>query len=197
MVFMDNRNLKLQHKLSQDRQVVKIGDDSTGLLLKDNRVFIEQQPSQENEVANKAYVDSFFYQVFNCGYYATATGNFIPLNGYIIERTSTTSNNEFIAIVAPYNGVIEKVMWRSEAGQDGDTIFAIHESSDGTEVPNSTATTSITETIDIDDDTTHTFDINNLSSNVLSKGNIYAFKLTHPASPYDVNATIVIKWSIK
>ena len=31
---MDNRNLKLQHKLSQDRQVVKIGDDSTGLLLK-------------------------------------------------------------------------------------------------------------------------------------------------------------------
>ena len=53
---MDERNLKLQHKLSQDRQVVKIGDDSTGLLLKDNRVFVEQQPSDENEVATKKYV---------------------------------------------------------------------------------------------------------------------------------------------
>ena len=74
MVYMDERNLKLQHKLSQDRQVVKIGDDSTGLLLKDNRVFVEQNfqggstPVSPNNVLKNAdmsqsqLVDSSFSQ---------------------------------------------------------------------------------------------------------------------------------------
>ncbi len=87
-------------------------------------------------------------------------------------------------------------MWRSEIAQNGDTIFAIHESADGTEVPALVPATSLTEAIDIADDTTHTFDINNLSSNTLTKGNIYAFKITHPSAPYDTNVTVVIKWDL-
>ena len=182
--------------LASDKKPVKIGDKSTGLLLADNEVFIEKSPTSENHIANKKYVDSFTYQFINCGYYGSATGNFIPINGYVIEKTSTTSSNEFIAFVAPYNGSVHKVMWRTEIAQNGDTIFAIHESADGTEVPALVPATSLTEAIDIADDTTHTFDINNLSSNTLTKGKIYAFKINHPTAPQDTNVTIVIKWDL-
>ena len=58
MAFINENTLKLQNNLSSDRQVVKINDDSSGLLLKDNRVFVEEQPTEENEVATKKYVDS-------------------------------------------------------------------------------------------------------------------------------------------
>ena len=50
-------SLEIQQPLSADRQVIKINNDSTGLLLKDNRVFVEEQPTEENEVATKKYVD--------------------------------------------------------------------------------------------------------------------------------------------
>jgi hemin uptake protein HemP len=195
--FDSNKNLRLDNMLASDKKPVKIGDKSTGLLLADNEVFIEKSPTNENHIANKKYVDSFTYQFINCGYYAnSATGNFIPINGYVFERTSTSSQNEFIAFVAPYNGSVHKVMWRSEIAQNGDTIFAIHESADGTEVPALVPATSLTEAVDIADDTTHTFDINNLSSNTLTKGNIYAFKIDHPTAPYDTNVTVVIKWDL-
>jgi hypothetical protein len=194
--FNPNKNLRLDNMLASDKKPVKIGDKSTGLLLADNEVFIEKSPTSENHIANKKYVDSFTYQFINCGYYATVTANFIPINGYVIEKTSPNASNEFIAFVAPYNGSIHKVMWRSEIAQNGDTIFAIHESADGTETPSLIPSTQLTEAINIADDTTHTFDINNLSSNTLTKGNIYAFKITHPSAPYDTNVTVVIKWDL-
>ncbi len=56
--MQSNRNkLELQNDLSSDRQVVKVNNDSTGLLLKDNKVFVEEQPTEDNEVATKKYVD--------------------------------------------------------------------------------------------------------------------------------------------
>ena len=62
-MFINENYLKLQHKLKSDRQVVKVGDDSSGLLLKDNRVFVEQQPSEEQEIATKKYVDDSLQNV--------------------------------------------------------------------------------------------------------------------------------------
>lgn len=194
--FDSNKNLRLDNDLASDRKPVKVGNENTGLLLSKNEVFVENEPTNDNHVVTKKYVDSFTYQFINCGYYGSATGNFIPINGYVIEKTSTTSSNEFIAFVAPYNGSVHKVMWRTEIAQSGDTMFAIHESADGTEVPALVPATSLTEAIDIADDTTHTFDINNLSSNTLTKGKIYAFKINHPTAPQDTNVTIVIKWDL-
>ena len=40
-VYDQDKNLRIQQPLSSDRQVVKIGEDSTGLLLKDKDVLIE------------------------------------------------------------------------------------------------------------------------------------------------------------
>ena len=50
--------LSLENRLSSDRKPVKVGEDVSGLLLKDNRVFVEKQPSEENEVVTKKYVDN-------------------------------------------------------------------------------------------------------------------------------------------
>ena len=188
--------LTLETPLTKDSKPVKVGDSVTGLLLGDNNVSVEDNPTKSKHVATKEYVDSFAYQVINCGYYATATGNYLPINGYIVEKTSTTSSNEFVSFVAPYNGSVHKVMWRSEIAQNGDVIFGIHESADATEAPSLIASTTLTESINIADDITYTFNINNLSSNTLTMGNIYAFKLTHPSNPLDTNVTIVLKWDL-
>ena len=195
--FDSNKNLRLDNMLASDKKPVKIGDKSTGLLLADNEVFIEKSPTSENHIANKKYVDSFTYQFINCGYYAnSATGNFIPINGYVFERTSTSSQNEFIAFVAPYNGSVHKVMWRSEIAQSGNTIFAIHESPDGAETPALVPAYQLIEAVDIADDTTHSFNTGNLSSSSLTKGKIYAFNISHPTAPQDTNVTVVIKWDL-
>ena len=189
MVFMDNRNLKLQHKLSQDRQVVKIGDDSTGLLLKDNRVFVEQQPSEENEVATKKYVDNF-KNIINGGFnygYAAGTKVYLPLNGYIFESSSSSGRNEYQVFVSPYDGYLNQVIMRSEEAC-GSTVVGLHKSSTGTEVPNSTA--SATVTVDMTADDTP-FKFNFTSSNTFSAGQILAISFQPTNDANDTNASVV------
>ena len=83
-MFINENYLKLQHKLKSDRQVVKVGDDSSGLLLKDNRVFVEQQPSEEQEVATKKYVDDNTSSSSSTQYWHQM------ISGYRINNTSTT-----------------------------------------------------------------------------------------------------------
>ena len=185
MVFMDNRNLKLQHKLSQDRQVVKIGDDSTGLLLKDNRVFVEQQPSDENEVATKKYVDNF-KNIINGGFnygYTGGTKVYLPLNGYIFESNTTSSRNEYQVFVSPYDGYLNQVIMRSEEAC-GSTVVGLHKSSAGTEIPNSTASAEVT--VDMaEDDIAYKFDFT--SDNTFVAGDVLAISFD-PTN--DANDTI-------
>ena len=185
MVFIDNRNLKLQHKLSQDRQVVKIGDDSTGLLLKDNRVFVEQQPSEENEVATKKYVDNFHYMLhggFNYGYTA-GTKVYLNLNGYIFESSGSSGRNEYQVFVSPYDGYLNQVIMRSEEAC-GSTVVGFHKSSAGTEIPNSTASAEVT--VDMaEDDIAYKFDFT--SDNTFVAGDVLAISFD-PTN--DANDTI-------
>ena len=185
MVYMDSRNLKLQHKLSQDRQVVKIGDDSTGLLLKDNRVFVEQQPSEENEVATKKYVDNF-KNIINGGFnysYTAGTKVYLPLNGYIIESSSSSGRNEYQVFVSPYDGYLNQVIMRSEEAC-GSTVVGLHKSSAGTEAPNSTASAEVT--VDMaEDDIAYKFDFT--SDNTFVAGDVLAISFD-PTN--DANDTI-------
>ena len=143
-------------------------------------------------------IGKYHYESKVTNYYATALGNFIPLAGYIIERTSTASQNEYIAMVAPYNGTIEKVMYRSEYAQNGTLEIDIHESSDGTEVPAASPIGTKDTSINIADDTTQeiSFDSMTSGSNAITKGRIYAIKITTPSSTYDTNVTVVFKWDI-
>jgi hypothetical protein len=118
-------------------------------------------------------------------------------SGYIYERTATTNYNEYNVMIAPYNGTIEKAMFRSEIAQNGTIQFDILESSDGTEVPATDVGTKDV-VVNIADDTTVTIDCSSMTtgSNVLTKGRIYAIKITTPANSFDTNIALVLKWDI-
>ncbi len=138
---------------------------------------------------------NMFYDVQRIGYYATTTANYIPMTGYVVERTSATDFNEFLGFIAPYNGSVHQVQWRSEVAQNGTTTLKIYESADGTEVPGS-LTGQKDESINIADDTTHTYNLSSMTSGNtnLVKGRIYALYISHPSAPQDTNATVVFKW---
>jgi len=143
-------------------------------------------------------IGKYHYETKVTNFYATATANFLPLAGYVFEKTSLASSNEFVAIVAPYNGTLERAVFRSEIAQNGDLIFAIHESADGTEVPALGAVGSKTTAINIADDTSQVVDFDSMTSgvNIIRKGRIYAIKLTTPSGPQDTNVSLVFKWDI-
>ncbi len=129
---------------------------------------------------------------------SSAAANFIPLSGGTVETTSMLGKTENVCIVAPFNGTLERAVFRSEIAQDGDLIFAIHESSDGTEIPALGAVGSKTTAIDIADDTAVIVDFDSMTSgvNTITKGRIYAIKLTAPSAPVDTVVTVVFKWDI-
>lgn len=122
---------------------------------------------------------------------------YLPISGYILEQTGTSSRNEYVGMVAPYNGTVEKFMFRCEEAQDGTLEFDILEASDGTENPGTTIGVKDT-TIDIADDTSVEVTFSSMTSgtNALVKGRIYAFRVDTPAAPNDSNGTLVFKWDI-
>ena len=144
-------------------------------------------------------IGKYHYETKFIGFYGGQAGQYIPMTGYIIEKTSSSSSNEFISFVAPYNGTIEKFIWRSEAAQDGGVRLLVYESSDGTEVPSVVIFRSDV-TVDIADDIaySHTMTSPGIGSDYspLTKDKIYAIYLNFPATPYDTNITIVFKWDI-
>ena len=143
-------------------------------------------------------IGKYQYETKLFGYFASQTGSYIPLaSGYIYERTATTNYNEYNVMIAPYNGTIEKAMFRSEIAQNGTIQFDILESSDGTEVPATDVGTKDV-VVNIADDTTVTIDCSSMTtgSNVLTKGRIYAIKITTPANSFDTNIALVLKWDI-
>tara|TARA_Y100001963_G_scaffold17505_1_gene21605 strand:+ start:63 stop:1451 length:1389 start_codon:yes stop_codon:yes gene_type:complete len=144
-------------------------------------------------------IGKYHYETKFIGYYANQQNSYLPITGYIIEKSSTSSANEFVSFCAPYNATIEKVVFRSEIAMDGAMSFRVLESSDGTEIPGSLIFRQET-TVDIADDTYQELDISSPGVGTayapLTKGKIYAFFLGTPAISYDTNVTIVFKWDI-
>ena len=179
-------------------EISAAGDDVAG----DGQLWVKDSTPNELCFTDDAGTDivgvgKYMYDIQRIGYYATATASYIPMTGYVIESTSLSSGNERLAFIAPYNGTIHQVQWRSEIAQDGTTSFRILESSDGTEVPG-TLTGRVDETVDIADDTTHTVDFSSMTSGDvnLDKGKVYALYISHPSAPNDTNVTVVFKWDI-
>ena len=143
-------------------------------------------------------INKYYYQFMSVGFNSSSTSaSYIPMTGYIIESTSLSSGNERLAMVAPYNGTLERATFRSEIAQNGTIEFDIYESSDGTEVPGSEIGTMDTS-VDIADDTSLIVEFNNMTSgtNALVKGRIYSVRLDTPSAPQDTNVTLVFKWDI-
>tara|TARA_R110002020_G_scaffold202759_2_gene405921 strand:+ start:3845 stop:5113 length:1269 start_codon:yes stop_codon:yes gene_type:complete len=143
-------------------------------------------------------IGKYHYDTKFVGYYASAVAVFIPLNGTLLEQLAAATENEYIAMIAPYNGTIEKILWRSEATQDGTLQMDIYESSDETEVPGTEIGTKDTVLDRINDDITVDVSFASMTSgtNALVKGRVYAIKITSPSNSQDTNATVVFKWDI-
>ena len=142
----------------------------------------------------------FYYDIRIANYYATVTTSYLPLAGYITEKTSTTSNNEYLGMIAPFNGTLEEVVWRSEMSQNGETSLRILEASDGTEIPGTTTYRKDYILGLTPDDTTVTVDMSSPSVGTdpptFTKGKLYVVYLRHPHAPYDTNVTLTFKWDV-
>ena len=136
---------------------------------------------------------SEFRQLINAGFnYSSAGGTlvYIPLVGYIIEWTSQFSRNEYLSYVAPYDGYLNQVVFRSEEAC-GSTVVGFHKSSTGIEVPSSTP--SATVTVDMAaDDTSYKFAFS--SSNTFSAGDIIniSFDPTNDANDVVFTAEFIL-----
>tara|TARA_R100000995_G_scaffold1111_1_gene762 strand:- start:3932 stop:5410 length:1479 start_codon:yes stop_codon:yes gene_type:complete len=144
-------------------------------------------------------IGKYEYDIKFIGYHGSGTSSYLPINGYIFDQTSTSSRNEYHSFIAPYNGIIEKLSFRSEVAQDGDLRLDVLESTDGTEVPGTGIFRGIT-TVDIADDTYQELDMANPTVGTayapLTKGRIYVLYLICPSAPLDTNVTVVFKWDI-
>ena len=106
-------SLEIQQPLSADRQVVKINEDSTGLLFKDNRVFVEEQPTEVNEVATKTYVDNVDVAGKILGYTRIAndgTGNLdnlINIGSSMAVLQTASGTDVSVTFTAPSSGSVE------------------------------------------------------------------------------------------
>ena len=144
-------------------------------------------------------IGKYHYETKFIAFYSGATANYLPMNGYILEQTSTTGKNEYIAFLAPYNGRIEKVGYRSEIAQDGSLSLRILEATDGTEVPGLLIFRKET-TVDIADDTYQELDMTSPGTgsdySPLTKGRIYVIYLATPSIGYDTNVNVVFRWDI-
>ena len=131
--------------------------------------------------------------ILNGGTYNTGTSKFyLPLVGYNVEQTTTTSKNENVAFVPPYDGRVKKLLLRSEARVDT-VVAGFHISTEGTEVPNATATEEISVEMSADD-TTATFDFTGATA--FQSGDIIAVSVTPEAAVYDLNWTLVLEYYI-
>ena len=123
-------------------------------------------------------------------YYNGTTKFYLPLVGYNIESTSSSGRNEFQTFVTPYGGIVKKLVLRSESRCDT-VVAGFHKSSEGTEVPNSTATEEITEEMPVDD-VAHTFNFTSASEFVA--GDILAISVTPELAVYDLVWTLVLEY---
>ena len=110
--------LSLENKLATDKKPVKIGEDSTGLLLADNDVFVENTPTKDYHVATKKYIDDQISQNANMNFYIRSAFyhggtnlEYIPLaGGSISEQASLVDHAvDDSFFVVPFDLKITKI----------------------------------------------------------------------------------------
>lgn len=146
----------------------------------------------------KSYVDTNKYIVVHGGFnYGVSAGTkqWIPLAGSStvdISGSSSSGYPEYINFIAPYDGSLEKIIFRSEEAC-GSTVVGFHRGTDGNEMPSTTATQSVTVDMTTDD-TSYEFAFT--SSNTFSKGNIIGVSFDPTNDANDVAYTVVFKMDI-
>ena len=196
------KNLQITDAIDENLKLVRDADGTdTSIQLSKDKLKVAGDLDVTGDIELKGILNGtarYQYEVKSVAWFNSGTGQiYLPMNGYILEQSGTSSRNEHVGMVAPFNGTIERAMFRSEAAQNGTLEFDIYEASDGSENPGSV--TGVKDTIiNIADDTSVTIKFAHMTSgtNTLVKGNIYAFRIDTPAAPNDSNMTLVFKWDI-
>ena len=165
-----------------------------------NNLYFTDDTGQDVQITNNGSLaeTQYYYDIKYIGYNANSvTYAYLPINGYIFEQTSTLSRNEYHSFIAPYNGTIHQLQWRTEEAVNANTSFRILESSDGTEIPGSVSYRKDIA-VDIADDTTYNFDLSSptTGSTALVKGRIYVLYYNFGVDTNDTNFTVVFKWDL-
>jgi|TARA_R100001530_G_scaffold85127_1_gene59306 hypothetical protein len=198
----------LDFKIARDFKVDAEGDivlnaNGGDITLKDDTsTFV---PTQVYHAATKEYVDSVMYDHRVCNYNNNTTSLvYVPLAGYVLESAFTAGGNEYRAMVMPYDGTLERIIWRSEIEQTSGTFtIGMFISSDGTEVPATinfrtrvlSFTLAANTTYVHDPGVTQGYDSGaGNETNAFSKGQIVAVAIGATVAPYDTNCTLVFKY---
>ena len=190
---MPKKELYLDQMIGDNMMPVKCGGETTPLEMSKNGFKCNSPAEFSSLEVDGLDVGKWMPHIINCGWYSLTGKSYMPLNGYIIEMTDTTSNNEFISFVAPYDGVLDFIVMRS-ASACGVSICGLHISSTGTEVPNATETEAITVDMTTDN-TPYKFQFTSTASFVA--GDILAVSFDPTSNTLDTNATIVFKFNRK
>lgn len=148
-------------------------------------------------------IGKYHYETKIANFANTGGGPFyLPIAGYVVEKTSITGANEFVSMIAPFSGTLEKFVFRSEIQQgtgSGTMSFFVYESSDGTELPGSVLFRKDLSGLNIAKNVYTEYDLTSPSVGSfpipITKGKIYAFAWTPAAGPHDTNITLVFKWN--
>jgi hypothetical protein len=191
-------NLKLDNPLDHNAKPIKVGDGMTPIEVSTDKMWYQKTPTDTYEVANKKYVDdnagggasSNYYWVLNAGFnygYTGGTKVYTPLNGYILDSSSSSSRNEYQVIVMPHDGYLSKVVVRSEEAC-GSSVVGLHKSSNNTEIPNSTASNEVTINM-LSDDFAYSFAFG--ESATVSAGDAVAISFDPTSDANDTIVTVV------
>ena len=123
--------------------------------------------------------------------YNQSAGTFVTimLDGGTRPKTTFVGNLETTCMIAPHNGTLEFISFRSEEVAGNPVIIGFHKASDGTEVPSDSPTES--KSVDMSavaDDTTTKFDFTT-GSNAFSAGDVLGFSID-PAN--DINDCLFV-----
>ena len=182
------------YPLSSNLKPLKIGGKASPLEMStaypDNSNKAKVKVDGDLEVTGSIVKQPYLHILNGGAYYNGTTKFYLPLVGYNIESTSSSGRNEFQTFVTPYGGIVKKLVLRSESRCDT-VVAGFHKSSEGTEVPNTTATEEITEEMPVDD-VAHTFNFTSAAEFVA--GDILAISVTPELAVYDLVWTLVLEY---
>jgi len=185
--------LSIEKPLDSNLKPVKDSDGTLAALeLSMDRVRVKDLDISGNIVSHDLNykLESSATQVLNFGFnysYTAGTKIYVPLNGYIFESNSLTGRNEYSQMIAPFDGYLDKVLMRSEAVANS-SIVGLHKSSNGTELPSTTASATVTINMDAAN-TSYNFAFGRSAS--FSAGDILAISFDPYRDTNDTNGTAV------
>ena len=131
--------LQLDNELTSDRKPIKVGTKSTGLLVSDANVYVENQPTEDNQVATNKYVDAIHAGTI-LGYTRIQnnnTGNshaLITMDATLTVLQSVSGTDVSVTFTAPPSGNVEIQMLASLYASSKTVELALSDSSSFSEI---------------------------------------------------------------